>query len=65
MGAPPVTARRAKRENGGLGEEPPGRTMLLFISGGILPQTFVFLLNLKRAGGESEPRVERGGGCVL
>jgi hypothetical protein len=23
----PVTARRAKRENGGLGEDPPGRTM--------------------------------------
>ena len=23
----PVTASRAKRENGGLGEDPPGRTM--------------------------------------
>jgi hypothetical protein len=27
MGALPVTARRAKRENGGLGEDPPGSTM--------------------------------------
>jgi hypothetical protein len=26
-GALPVTARRAKRENGGLGEDPPGSTM--------------------------------------
>jgi hypothetical protein len=26
-GAVPVTARRAKRENGGLGEDPPGSTM--------------------------------------
>ena len=26
-GAVPVTARRAKRENGGLGEDPPGNTM--------------------------------------
>jgi hypothetical protein len=25
--AVPVTARRAKRENGGLGEDPPGSTM--------------------------------------
>jgi hypothetical protein len=24
IGAPPTTARRAKRENGGLGEDPPG-----------------------------------------
>jgi hypothetical protein len=28
-GAVPVTARRAKRENGGLGEDPPGSTMNL------------------------------------
>jgi hypothetical protein len=28
-GAVPVTARRAKRENGGLGEDPPGSTMTL------------------------------------
>jgi hypothetical protein len=28
-GALPVTARRAKRENGGLGEDPPGSTMTL------------------------------------
>ena len=27
MVALPVTARRAKRENGGLGEDPPGSTM--------------------------------------
>jgi hypothetical protein len=26
-GALPMTVRRAKRENGGLGEDPPGRTM--------------------------------------
>jgi hypothetical protein len=26
-GGLPVTARRAKRENGGLGEDPPGSTM--------------------------------------
>jgi hypothetical protein len=26
-GASPVTARRAKRENGGLGEDPPGSTI--------------------------------------
>jgi hypothetical protein len=26
-GAVPTTARRAKRENGGLGEDPPGSTM--------------------------------------
>jgi hypothetical protein len=26
-GVVPVTARRAKRENGGLGEDPPGSTM--------------------------------------
>jgi hypothetical protein len=26
-GAVPVTARRAKRENGGLGEDPPGSTI--------------------------------------
>jgi hypothetical protein len=26
-GALPATARRAKRENGGLGEDPPGSTM--------------------------------------
>jgi hypothetical protein len=25
-GADPVTARRAKRENGGMGEDPPGST---------------------------------------
>ena len=28
-GALPVTARRAKRENGGLGEDPPGSTINL------------------------------------
>jgi hypothetical protein len=28
-GAVPVTARRAKRENGGLGEDPPGSTMTI------------------------------------
>jgi hypothetical protein len=27
--AVPVTARRAKRDNGGLGEDPPGNTMSL------------------------------------
>jgi hypothetical protein len=31
-GAVPVTARRAKRENGGLGEDPPGSTMREFPS---------------------------------
>jgi hypothetical protein len=29
-GAVPTTARRAKRENGGLGEDPPGSTMAYF-----------------------------------
>jgi hypothetical protein len=26
-----VTARRAKRENGGLGEDPPGSTMMTYL----------------------------------
>jgi hypothetical protein len=32
MGALPVTARRAKRENGGLGEDAPGSTMMTLLS---------------------------------
>ena len=33
----PMTALRAKRENGGLGEDPPGSTMTYcFLPGGIL-----------------------------
>jgi hypothetical protein len=29
---PPTTARRAKRENGGLGEDPPGGTIIYFLT---------------------------------
>jgi hypothetical protein len=37
-GALPVTARRAKRENGGLGENPPGSTMTYWAGrGGLSP----------------------------
>jgi hypothetical protein len=32
-GALPVRAGRAKRENGGLGEDPPGSTMTYLLSG--------------------------------
>jgi hypothetical protein len=59
-----TTARRAKRENGGLGEDPPGNPIwcrtgpkdLLVghrISWGILPQTPVFSLRSARCRGQS------------
>jgi hypothetical protein len=56
-GALPVTARRAKRENGGLGEDPPGSTITYLRrterwGGGLAPQ--------KRTSYEEDQGIARG-----
>jgi hypothetical protein len=42
LGALLPTARRAKRENGGLGEDPPESTMTYYLSSGYKHITFFF-----------------------